>query len=128
MDLTFTVQKIETQGNHKAVQVIHYTVSGTDSDGASASLQRTTGFKLKDGTEAGYVAFNDVTQATAVAWVKSALTPIHLANSYIETDADGNETMKGTADGADMWPEVKLGIEIDIKAAIAKEKTNLPWE
>tara|TARA_R110000744_G_C19199667_1_gene544816 strand:+ start:465 stop:851 length:387 start_codon:yes stop_codon:yes gene_type:complete len=128
MNLTFTVQKIQTQGDHKAAQVIHYTVSGTNSDGASASLQRTTGFKLKDGTEAGYVAFDDVTQDTAVAWVKSALTPTHLANSYIETDADGNEEMKGTADGADLWPEVKLGIEMDINEAIAKAATNLPWE
>tara|TARA_B100000780_G_scaffold145515_1_gene101674 strand:+ start:501 stop:887 length:387 start_codon:yes stop_codon:yes gene_type:complete len=127
MDLTFTVQKIKTEGENKAVQVIYYTVSGTDDDGASASLQRITGFKLKDGTEDGYVAFEDVTQATAVAWVKSALTPIHLANSYIETDADGNEEMKGTADGVDLWPGVKLGIEMDIKAAIAKAATNLPW-
>lgn len=124
MDLTFTVQKIKTTGEHKAVINIHYTVSGTDDNGKSASLHRVIPFPIKDGTEDGYVAFDDITQETAVAWVKSALTPTHLADVYVDDDG----YMQGTATGIDLWSEVEQSIKADINSEIAKAETNLPWE
>lgn len=127
-DLTFTVQKIASEGAQKSVKIIEYTVSGTDDNSKSASLQRTIGFKLKDGTEAGYVGFNDITEANAIAWIKSALTPTHIKDDYV--DADG--ILQGTATGTDLWDEVERGIKDDIAAAIATvareaETSALPW-
>ena len=115
MELTFVVTKLETQGEHNAVNVIHYTVSGTDDNGDSATLERTIGFKLADGTADNYIAFNNVTQANALAWLQNALTP------------PVKDDLGNTLD-IDTYPEVKLGIEIDIKSSIAKAATNLPWE
>ncbi len=128
MDLTFTIQKMDVKGDHKAVTVIHYTVSGTDDNNKTASLQRTIPLRpVPDGTEDGFVAFADVTQETATAWIKSALTPIHLEDSYVDKDG----IMQGTETDIDLWPEVKQGIINDINSKIAEteseKETNLPW-
>jgi len=113
MELTYTIDKIETTGEQNSVRIIHYTISGTE-DGVTESIKRTAGFSLKDGTEDNFVAFENLTEETAISWIKKHLTPNVV-------DDDGNET------DIDCWDEVEQGLIQDIKDEIKKQETNLPW-
>lgn len=118
MELVFTVNKIDTQADHKSVHQIHYTMSGTDDNGKTGSIKNTIGFRLKESSAEGFIPFENITESNAKDWIKFALTPTHI-------DDDGNET------DTDLWPEVQAQLVMQIERAIAEEEakneTNLPW-
>lgn len=127
MTLTFTIDKIETQGEHKSVHFIHYTMSGTDDNNKTGSIKSVVGFNLKEESAAGFIPFADITEANAKDWIKFALTPKHLENTYV----DDNGHLQGDETGKDLWPEVEQGLKKQIEQVIAEEEakneTNLPW-
>jgi hypothetical protein len=113
MNLTWTIDNMTTEGEHKYVRIIHYTVSGTDENNNTGSIKGAVGFKFRDGTEDDYIDFNSIDKETAISWIKKALTPVVL-------DDNGNET------DIDTWSEVEQGIKIQIQEKIKENQTNLP--
>jgi|TARA_E500000318_G_C3524186_1_gene197701 hypothetical protein len=113
MNLTWTIDNMTTEGEHKYVRIIHYTVSGTDENNNTGSIKGAVGFKFRDGTEDDYIDFNNIDKETAISWIKKALTPVVL-------DDNGNET------DIDAWSEVEQGIKIQIQEKIKENQTNLP--
>ena len=113
MDLTWKIDNMTTEGEHKYVRIIHYTVSGTDENNNTGSIKGAVGFKFRDGTEDDYIDFNSIDKETAISWIKQALTPVVL-------DDDGNET------DIDVWFEIEQGIKIQIQEKIKENPTNMP--
>jgi len=113
MDLIWKIDNMTTEGEHKYVRIIHYTVSGTDENNKTASIKGAVGFKFRDGTEDDYIDFNSINKETTISWIKQALTPVVL-------DGDGKKT------DTDAWPEIETSIKMDIKQKIKENQTNLP--
>ncbi len=113
MNLTWTIDNMTTEGEHKYVRIIHYTVSGTDENNNTGSIKGAVGFKFRNGTEDDYIDFNSIDNETAISWIKQALIPVVL-------DDDGNET------DIDPWSEIEMSIKMDIKQNIKENQTNLP--
>jgi hypothetical protein len=113
MDLTWKIDNMTTEGEHKYVRIIHYTVSGTDENNNTGSIKGAVGFKFRDGTEDDYIDFNSIDKETAISWIKQALTPVIL-------DDDGKET------DIDAWPEIEMTMKMNIQQKINETKTNLP--
>ena len=113
MDLIWKIDNMITEGEHKYVRIIHYTVSGTDENNNTGSIKGAVGFKFRDGTEDDYIDFNSIDKETAISWIKQALTPVILDN-------DGNET------DINAWSEIEQGIKIEIQENIKENQTNLP--
>ena len=113
MDLTWKIDNMTTEGEHKYVRIIHYTVSGTDENNNTGSIKGAVGFKFRDGTEDDYIDFNSIDKETAISWIKQALTPVVLDDDRKETDIDA-------------WSEIEMSIKMDIKQNIKESQTNLP--
>jgi hypothetical protein len=113
MNLQWTIDNMTTEGEHKYVRIIHYTVSGTDENNNTSSIKGAVGFRFRNGTEDDYIDFNSIDNETAISWIKQALTPVVL-------DDDGNET------DINAWSEIEQGIKIQIQEKINETKTNLP--
>ena len=113
MNLTWTIDNMTTEGEHKYVRIIHYTVSGTDENNNTGSIKGAVGFKFRDGTEDDYINFNSIDNETAISWIKQALTPVVL-------DDDGNET------DINPWSEIEMSMKMDIQQKIKENQTNLP--
>jgi len=113
MNLTWKIDNMTTEGEHKYVRIINYTVSGTDENNNTGSIKGSVGFKFRDGTEDDYIDFNNIDKETAISWIKKALTPVIL-------DDDGNET------DIDAWSEVEMFIKMNIQQKIKENQINLP--
>jgi len=113
MDLIWKIDNMTTEGEHKYVRIIHYTVSGTDENNNTGSIKGAVGFKFRDGTEDDYIDFNNINKETAISWIKQALTPVVLDDDRKETDIDA-------------WSEIEMSIKMDIKQNIKESQTNLP--
>ena len=113
MDLIWKIDNMTTEGEHKYVRIIHYTVSGTDENNNTGLIKGAVGFKFRDGTEDDYIDFNNINKETAISWIKQALTPVVLDDDRKETDIDA-------------WSEIEMSIKMDIKQNIKESQTNLP--
>ena len=102
-----------TEGEHKYVRIIHYTVSGTDENNNTGSIKGAVGFKFRDGTEDDYIDFNSIDKETAISWIKQALKPVVLDDDWNETDID-------------VWSEIEQVIKIQIQEKIKENQTNMP--
>jgi len=113
MNLIWKINNMENEGEHNSVRIIHYTVSGTDENNNTASIKQAVGLNPRDGTEDDFIDFNNIDEATAVSWIKQALTPVVF-------DDDGNKT------DINVWSEIEMSIKMDIQQKIKENQTNLP--
>jgi hypothetical protein len=71
MNITWTINQLDRNTSDGFVTTVHYDVSAVDGDHL-ASTYGTIGF-TPDGSEAGMIPFESLTEAQVIAWVKDKL-------------------------------------------------------
>ena len=69
---TWTIPTVEHEVATGGITVIHYTVTGEDTDGNTNKMYGTVSC-TPDPTSTDFIAYDNVTEANCIAWVKAQL-------------------------------------------------------
>jgi len=124
IEVTWKIAQLERNTSDDGVVVAHWRCNGVDGEYTAANYG-TVSFQ-PDPTDAGFVPFDQLTEAQVIGWVKDSMQSTREIPAVV--DEDGNETTPAsteTVDGA-------ANIEASVQAKIEEQKapattTGMPW-
>ena len=123
--MILTINNLKRNTADDVVTTAHWNASLTDGD-YSASAYGSVSF-TRDEESPDFIAFEDLTEADVVGWVKESMMSTRDVPAVM--DEDGNETSPATTETIDGVAE----LEANLQAQIDEQKTpttvsGIPWQ